>query len=90
MTDESVAEVRDRLQIAFTSRDTAEATSYVLAGHERPDGTTATMMGQYHDELVRQVGGRRIARRRQVPTGSDAGFTVGINAFERRTDPRVG
>ena len=76
------------VQVSFPSRDTATACSYVLAWHERPDGTTATMMGQYHDELVRQDGRWRIARRRQVLTGNDAGFTVGINPFERRSDPR--
>jgi 3-phenylpropionate/cinnamic acid dioxygenase small subunit len=78
------------VQVSFPSRDTATACSYVLAWHERPDGTTATMMGQYHDELVRQDGRWRIASRRQVLTGNDAGFTVGINPFERRSDPRAG
>lgn len=77
------------VQVTFPSRETATACSYVLAWHERPDGTTATMMGLYHDELVRQHGGWRIARRRQVLTGNDAGFTVGINPFERRSDPRT-
>jgi ketosteroid isomerase-like protein len=76
------------VQIRFTAPDTATATSYVLAWHERPDGSTATMMGQYHDEFVRQADGWRIARRRQVLTGNDAGFTVAINRFQRRPDQR--
>lgn len=77
-------------QIRFTGADTATATSYVLAWHEAPDGSTATMMGQYHDELRRTADGWRIARRRQVLTGNDAGFTVDINRFERRPDARPG
>jgi ketosteroid isomerase-like protein len=65
----------------------AGATSYVLAWHERPDGSTATMMGQYRDRLVREVGGWRISRRRQELTGNDAGFDVNINRFERIPRP---
>jgi 3-phenylpropionate/cinnamic acid dioxygenase small subunit len=65
----------------------AHASSYVIAWHERPDGSTATMMGQYHDELVNQGGHWRIARRRQVLNGNDAGFDVNINRFERLPRP---
>jgi 3-phenylpropionate/cinnamic acid dioxygenase small subunit len=61
----------------------AESVSYVLAWHERPDGSTATMMGQYHDRLVREDSGWRIDTRRQVLNGNDAGFNVNINRFER-------
>ncbi len=77
------------VQITFTSSETARATSYVLAWHERPDGTAATMMGQYHDELVRQSAVWRIARRRQLLTGNDQGFNVDINRFERMPDLRA-
>ncbi len=65
----------------------AGATSYVLAWHERPDGSTATMMGQYRDRLVREGGRWRISRRRQELTGNDAGFDVNINRFERIPRP---
>lgn len=75
------------VQVRFDRDGHASATSYVLAWHERPDGTTATMMGQYHDELVRGAHGWRISRRRQVLTGNDAGFTVAINPFERARRP---
>jgi ketosteroid isomerase-like protein len=76
------------VQIDFVDADTATACSYVLAWHEAPDGSTATMMGQYRDRLVREPDGWRIAHRRQVMTGNDAGFTVRINRFERLPDPR--
>jgi uncharacterized protein (TIGR02246 family) len=78
------------VQIRFLSEDRATARSYVIAWHERPDGTTATMMGQYLDELVREAGGWRIARRRQELTGNDAGFTVAINPFVRLARPGAG
>ncbi len=63
------------------------ATSYVIAWHERPDGSTATMMGQYRDRLVKADGRWRISRRRQELTGNDAGFDVNINRFERLPRP---
>ena len=75
------------VQVSFTGADTATACSYVLAWHQAPDGSTATMMGQYHDRLVRGPDGWRIAYRRQVLTGNDAGFTVDINPFERLPRP---
>lgn len=77
------------VQIKFDSPDSAEVCSYVLAWHEAPDGSTATMMGQYHDRVRRTTAGWRIATRRQVLTGNDAGFTVAINPFERQPDPRL-
>lgn len=76
------------VQIKFDDVDSALVSSYVLAWHETNDGSTATMMGQYHDRVRRTADGWRIATRRQVLTGNDAGFTVGINPFERRPDPR--
>jgi ketosteroid isomerase-like protein len=77
------------VQIKFDDVDSAVVCSYVLAWHEAPDGSTATMMGQYHDRMRRTAAGWRIATRRQVLTGNDAGFTVGINPSERRPDPRL-
>ena len=65
----------------------AGATSYVIAWHERPDGSTATMMGRYLDRLVKEDGRWRISRRRQELTGNDAGFDVNINRFERILRP---
>jgi ketosteroid isomerase-like protein len=77
------------VQITFDGPDSAAVRSYVLAWHEAPDGSTATMMGQYHDQVRRTASGWRIATRRQVLTGNDAGFAVPINPFERRPDPRL-
>lgn len=77
------------IQIAFDGGDRARSVSYVLAWHERPDGGTATVMGQYHDELVRGKSGWRIARRRMEMNGSDAGFTVNLHRT-RRSVPSAG
>jgi uncharacterized protein (TIGR02246 family) len=77
------------VQITFDGPDSAVVCSYVLAWHEAPDGSTATMMGQYHDRVRRTASGWRIAARRQVMTGNDAGFTVGINPFKRQPDTRL-
>ncbi len=68
-------------------RTSATATSSVYAWHERPDGGTATMMGQYHDMLVCRDGVWKIATRRQVLLGNDAGFQVNINPFARLAPP---
>jgi 3-phenylpropionate/cinnamic acid dioxygenase small subunit len=68
-------------------RTQADVVSYVLAWHERPDGSTATMMGQYRDHVVRIGEEWRIATRRQFLTGNDAGFDVKINPFERMKRP---
>ncbi len=65
----------------------ANVVSYVFAWHERPDGSTATMMGQYRDRVVREGEQWRIAQRRQELTGNDAGFDVGINPFVRFGPP---
>jgi ketosteroid isomerase-like protein len=65
----------------------AGAISYVLAWHERADGSSATMMGRYQDRLVREGGRWRISRRRQELTGNDAGFDVNINRFQRIPRP---
>ncbi|MDH3740992.1 MAG: nuclear transport factor 2 family protein [Hyphomicrobiales bacterium] len=73
--------------IEFDGADAASVTSYVYAWHERADGSTATIMGQYDDRLVRQSDTWLIARRRMVMNGSDAGFSVPINAFERLPPP---
>jgi len=67
----------------------ADAVSYVIAWHERPDASTATMMGQYVDRMERIGDQWRIAERRQVLTGNDAGFDVKINAFERLSRPET-
>lgn len=77
------------VQVSFEDVDTATACSYVLAWHEATDGSTATMMGQYHDRLRRTENGWRITHRRQLLTGNDDGFTVGINRFERLPDRRT-
>lgn len=75
------------ISIDFVDAASATAVSYVHAWHERADGTTATVLGQYHDVLVREDLRWRIARRRMVMNGCDAGFTVDINPFERIAPP---
>ena len=75
------------VQIEFSADDAAFVRSYVHAWHERDDGTSATILGQYHDRFVREHEGWRIAERRMVMNGSDAGFKVNINPFERLSPP---
>jgi len=75
------------VRIEFTGPDEAETTSYVLAWHERPDGSTATVYGQYRYRFERRDGRWRIAARRMLMNGSDAGFTVNLFPLERRPAP---
>jgi ketosteroid isomerase-like protein len=67
--------------------DGAEAASYVIARHEAPDGRTATLFGQYRDRLLRTAAGWRIAERRQLMNGCDAGFSLDIHPAPRRPPP---
>ncbi|API59682.1 hypothetical protein BSL82_10425 [Tardibacter chloracetimidivorans] len=71
------------IQIAFESADRARCTSYIMAWHETPDGHTGTMMGQYHDKLVRTPAGWRIAERQLRMSGNDAGFQTNVHKAER-------
>lgn len=73
--------------IDFEDADTANVVSYVLAWHERPDLTSATVYGRYVDRFVRTTEGWRIAKRRMLMNGSDRAFTVDINPLERREAP---
>lgn len=75
------------VQIDFHGDDEAFVRSYVHAWHERSDGSSATILGQYHDRFVRADEGWRIAERRMVMNGSDAGFKVNINPLERLPPP---
>jgi 3-phenylpropionate/cinnamic acid dioxygenase small subunit len=75
------------VRIIFDDADHARANSYVHAWHERPDGSSATILGQYDDRLVRLANGWRISRRRMVMNGCDAGFRVAIHPFERIPPP---
>ena len=76
------------IQIQFEGADRAFSTCYVLAWHERADKTTATIYGQYHDELIRESVGWRISKRTMYMNGSDSGFTVNIHPFERSVSPK--
>ena len=58
-----------------------------IAWHERPDGSTATVLGQYHDRLRRLAEGWRIAERRMLMNGNTAGFTVNLFRTPRRPPP---
>lgn len=75
------------IQISFSGNDEASANSYIIAWHERPDGGTATVWGQYQDSFVRLPEGWRLARRKQTMNGNDAGFTVNLFPSERRRPP---
>lgn len=73
--------------IEFEGADDARASSYVLAWHERADGSTATIYGQYRDVLRRQDGVWRIHDRRMLMNGCDAGFKVDIFPLTRNAPP---
>ncbi|MDJ0939811.1 MAG: nuclear transport factor 2 family protein [Woeseiaceae bacterium] len=73
--------------IEFDDDDTASATSYVLAWHERADGSTATVYGQYRDRIVRLEGRWLIDERRMLMNGNDAGFTLELFNAERNPAP---
>lgn len=73
--------------VEFTGPDAARVTSYVHAWHERADGTTATIFGQYQDRFLRLGNHWRIAERRMEMMGSDAGFKVNIFPFDRIAAP---
>ncbi len=75
------------VQIDFTGDGEALVRSYVQAWHERPDGATATVLGQYLDRFVRLAAGWRIAERRMVMNGSDSGFAVNIARCQRNPPP---
>lgn len=75
------------VRIEFTAPDEARVGSYVHAWHERANGSTATIFGQYRD-CFQRIGGRwRIAERRMEMNGSDAGFKVNIYPLERLPAP---
>ncbi len=73
--------------IEFECATAARASSHVYAWHERTDGSSATIMGQYEDRLTCQAGRWLIARRRMVMNGCDAGFTVPIHRAVRAAPP---
>ena len=75
------------VQVEFTAPDEARVSSYVYAWHERTDGSTATIFGQYKDRFLRISEHWRIADRRMEMNGSDAGFKVNIHPFERLPAP---
>jgi len=83
-TSHHLSNVQDEL----IAPDEARVGSYVYARHERTDGSTATIFGQYRDRFLR-IGERwRIAERRMEMNGSDAGFKVNIHPFERLPAPK--
>lgn len=75
------------IQIRFPQADEATVLSYIIAWHERPDGDTGTIWGQYHDTFVRTPAGWRLKHRRQTMNGNDSGFTVNVFPSERRQPP---
>ncbi len=76
------------IQIRFTGADQANAVSYIIAWHERPDGRTGNDLGTVSRYLPAHAGGLwRLGRRRQMMNGNDAGFTVNVFPSERRQPP---
>jgi 3-phenylpropionate/cinnamic acid dioxygenase small subunit len=73
--------------VAFDDDDSARALSYVIAWHQREDGSTATVFGRYLDRLVRVEGEWRIADRRMEMNGADAGFTLELFPAPRTGSP---
>lgn len=74
--------------IRFIDDAHARASSYVIAWHERPDGSTATLFGSYEDDFTRQGERWLVARRRQEMHGCDAGFRVNLHRLVRRPPPK--
>lgn len=75
------------VEVQVTDQDRASASSYVLAWHQRDDGSTAILYGLYRDALIRTEKGWRIAHRRQEMNGSEPAFPIGIFPAERRPPP---
>lgn len=75
------------VRVEFTGPDEAQTTSYVLAWHERPDGSAAIVYGQYRDRFERRDSRWRIARRRMLMNGNDGSFTVNLFPLQRRPAP---
>jgi len=75
------------VRIDFDGAEEADVTSYVIAWHERPDGSDATVYGQYRDRFVRRDGRWLIAARTMLMNGSDAGFTLELHRLDRREAP---
>jgi len=76
------------IRIWFDGPHAAHSVSYVLAWHERPDGSTATILGQYQDGFTLTENGWLISQRKMFCNGNDAGFSVPIHFFERRKPPQ--
>ena len=74
--------------VHFTGSEKAFSKSYVHAWHERFDETTATIYGQYHDELKQENGRWVITKRTMYMNGNDSGFKVKIFPFERKSPPK--
>lgn len=76
------------VQIDFQGANEALAQSYVHAWHERGDGASAEVFGQYHDRFVRLPAGWRIAERRMLMNGHSEGFAVNLNRLQRQPPPK--
>ncbi len=76
------------IQITFRDNgDEADVNSYVIAWHERPDGSTAVVWAQYRDVFTRTPAGWRVAQRRQIMNGNSAGFVLNLFPNERLPAP---
>ncbi|MBM6596696.1 nuclear transport factor 2 family protein [Microvirga pudoricolor] len=75
------------VEVQLLGDNRASAMSYVLAWHQRDDGTTAILYGLYRDALIGTAKGWRIYHRRQEMNGSEPAFPIGIFPAERRPPP---
>lgn len=75
------------IDIEFDGPHSAHARSYVLAWHERADGTTATVYGRYEDRFLRREHDWLIAERTMFMNGHDAGFALALHPTPRRESP---
>ena len=75
------------VKINLIGDNKAFSKSYVYAWHERFDNTTATIYGQYHDELIRKYDKWLITKRTMYMNGSDSNFKVKIFPLERKKPP---
>lgn len=71
------------IQINFEGDGRASSTSYVLAWHEKDDGTQATLFGQYHDLHIMTPDGWRIAHRKLLMRGYQGDFLFNIYPLNR-------
>jgi 3-phenylpropionate/cinnamic acid dioxygenase small subunit len=76
------------VEIKLDGERAANVCSYVLAWHEKADGTRAVMMGRYVDLFVRtETSGWQISRRELLMQGQDGDFPFAMPLILRAAPP---